>query len=104
MKYLGVIIDQNLSWKQQVERVRQKSLAGLAVIRRASANLPLYVRTEPAVENKSLKQAVCSHPFRKITLHMHILSEVSQLNIYVTGCTVVWCKELVARPYTACAL
>ena len=28
----------NLSWKQQEERVRQKSLAGLAVIRRASSS------------------------------------------------------------------
>ncbi len=40
VKYLGVVVDQNMNWVQQVEEVRRKSLAGLASIRRASAYLP----------------------------------------------------------------
>lgn len=40
VKYLGVVVDENLSWEEHVKTVRQKSLAGLATIRRASAYLP----------------------------------------------------------------
>ena len=40
VKYLGVEVDQNLTWEKQVLNVRQKSLAALAAIRRASAYLP----------------------------------------------------------------
>ena len=40
VKYLGVTIDEQLSWKKQVDTVRKKSPAGLAMIRRASAYLP----------------------------------------------------------------
>jgi len=38
------VVDQNLTWEQQVSKVRQKSLAGLAFIRRASAYLPSSTR------------------------------------------------------------
>ena len=44
VKYLGVVVDQNLTWEQQVSKVRQKSLAGLAFIRRGSAYLPSSTR------------------------------------------------------------
>jgi len=44
VKYLGVVVDQNLTLEQQVSKVRQKSLAGLAFIRRAGAYLPSSTR------------------------------------------------------------
>ena len=44
VNYLGVAMDQNLSWVQHVEKVRRRSLAGLATIRRASAYLPSSTR------------------------------------------------------------
>ena len=44
VNYLGVVMDQNLSWVQHVEKVRRRSLAGLATIRRASAYLPSSTR------------------------------------------------------------
>ena len=40
VKYLGIVLDQNLTWEQQESKVRQKRLAGLPFIRRASAYLP----------------------------------------------------------------
>ena len=39
VKYLGVIIDRGLNWKSHIDRVRKKSLACLASIRRAGAYL-----------------------------------------------------------------
>ena len=44
VKYLGITIDEQLSWKKQVDLVRKKSLAGLAMIRRASTYLPSATR------------------------------------------------------------
>ena len=41
VKYLGVIIGDELNWKSQVGSVRRKSLAGLAMIRRVSSYLPI---------------------------------------------------------------
>ena len=35
VKYLGVVVDRHLNWKQHIDGVRKKSLACLASIRRA---------------------------------------------------------------------
>ena len=37
VKYLGVLVDQDLYWSQQVSYVRRKSLAALAIVRRVSS-------------------------------------------------------------------
>ena len=39
VKYLGVIVDRELNWKQHIDGVRKKSLACLASIRRAGTYL-----------------------------------------------------------------
>ena len=36
VKYLGIIVDENLSWSEQVRNVRWRSLSALAAIRRVS--------------------------------------------------------------------
>ena len=40
VKYLGIIVDENLSWSEQVRNVRRRSLCALAAIRRVSLCLP----------------------------------------------------------------
>ena len=37
VRYLGIVIDCNLSWKVHIERVRQKCLAGIPSIRSKAA-------------------------------------------------------------------
>ena len=44
VKYLGVVIDKDLSWKQHIDGVRRKCHAKLAAIRRAGNYLPSHVR------------------------------------------------------------
>ena len=44
VKLLGVVVDYELKWKQQIDCVRRKSLACLANIRRAGRYLPSHIR------------------------------------------------------------
>lgn len=44
IKYLGLLIDSNLSWKSHTDYVRRKSLAAIACIRRFSRYLPVLTR------------------------------------------------------------
>ena len=44
IRYLGVDIDQDLSWKVHTNRIRHQCLAKLAVIKRSSAYLPCHIR------------------------------------------------------------
>ena len=46
VKYLGVIVDENLSWSEQVRNVSQKSLCALAAIRRVSLCLSSDIATD----------------------------------------------------------
>ena len=43
VKYLGVLVDQDLNWSQQVSHIRRKSLAALALVRRVSSIMPTKV-------------------------------------------------------------
>ena len=43
VKYLGVLVDQDLNWSQQVSHVRRKSLAALAIVRRVSSYMSTRV-------------------------------------------------------------
>ena len=44
MKLLGVVVDNELKWKQQIDCVGRKNLACLANIRRAGRYLPSHIR------------------------------------------------------------
>ena len=44
MRYLGVNIDRDLTWKAHIEKVRHQCKGKLAAIRRAGAYLPCHVR------------------------------------------------------------
>ena len=44
IKYLGVLIDNDLAWKAHVNHLRQSCMARLAMIRRAGHHLPCHVR------------------------------------------------------------
>ena len=41
--YLGVLVDQDLNWSQQVSHIRRKSLASLVLVRRVSSFMPTTV-------------------------------------------------------------
>ena len=43
VKYLGVLVDQDLTWSLHVGHVRKRSLAALATIRRVSVYMPTRV-------------------------------------------------------------
>ena len=43
VKYLGVLVDQDLKWSQQVNHIRRKSLAALALVRQVSSFMPTKV-------------------------------------------------------------
>ena len=43
VKYLGVLVDQDLNWSQQVSHISRKSLATLALVRRVSSIMPTKV-------------------------------------------------------------
>ncbi len=42
IKYLGVSIDQDLKWKSQTNKIRNKSMAALGSVRRSSILIPIY--------------------------------------------------------------
>ena len=42
VKYLGVLVDQDLDWSQQVNHVRRKSLAALAILQQVSSYVYVY--------------------------------------------------------------
>ena len=44
VKYLGVHIDKDLTWKTHMNHLRQTCLARLAITRRASHHLPCHIR------------------------------------------------------------
>lgn len=44
IRYPGVDIDRDPTWKVHIDRMRQQCLAKLAVIRRSSAYLPCHIR------------------------------------------------------------
>ena len=46
VKYLGVVVDRHLNWKQHIDGVRKKSLACLASIRRAGTYLSLRTKKD----------------------------------------------------------
>ncbi len=44
VRYLGVEIDKDLTWKSHIEKVHQQCMGKLAVIRRAGSYLPCHIR------------------------------------------------------------
>ena len=44
VKYLGVVVDENLNWDKHITKVRQKCFTNLALIRRACSYLPTAVK------------------------------------------------------------
>jgi len=44
VKYLGVVVDRNLNWKQHIDGVRKKNLACLASIRRAGTYISCHTK------------------------------------------------------------
>ena len=44
VRYLGLTIDQDLSWRTHVSNVRKKAFAAIGCIRRASCYLPVKIR------------------------------------------------------------
>ena len=44
VKYLGVVVDEDLKWKKHVQEVRKKCLIGLSQMRRISQFLPVHTR------------------------------------------------------------
>ena len=44
VKYLGAMIDKDLSWKPHIERMHKQCMSKLAVIRRSGAYLPCHIR------------------------------------------------------------
>ena len=44
VKYLGVLIDHDLTWKAHVHHLRRSCMARLAMFRRAGHHLPSHVR------------------------------------------------------------
>ena len=44
MKCLGMLVDDGLTWMEQVQRVRKRCFAGLAKLRRLKDVLPPYIK------------------------------------------------------------
>ena len=45
IKYLGVIVDKDLSWRSHIEKVRKKCLSALAVLHKIKGSLPPKLRS-----------------------------------------------------------
>jgi len=44
VKYLGVVVDEDLTWRKHIQEVRKKCLIGLSQLRQISQFLPMKTR------------------------------------------------------------
>lgn len=78
VKYLSVTIEEQLSWKKQVDTVRKKSLAGLGMRRRTSACLPSAAATRCLLYNTL------------VLPHLDYCSAVYHCRKAILACTKLW--------------